>query len=150
MIAERALASLPADRSAAGIVLFSEGDPWEHARANETYREQMTFLIQRVRAELIAAGVPAERIKRAYLWLEDPDIGEAVRHLAAIGAGHVVLVPVTFPAETIATMIDARYAAERSMAETGAEVSLIAPWGNDPAVVDAMSEAVEEALSRIP
>jgi protoheme ferro-lyase len=148
MVAQRALASLGGDRSTDGVVLLSEGDPWEHARAHETYREQLTFFVQRVRADMIAAGVAADRIRRAYLWLEEPDIAEAVRHLTAIGARTIVLVPATFPAETVATLVDIRYAAERAAADTGVAVTMIAPWGDDPAVAEALRDSVVAAMDR--
>lgn len=148
MVAQRAFSSLGGDRSTDGVVLLSEGDPWEHARAHGTYREQLTFLIQRVRADMIAAGVAADRIRRAYLWLEEPDVAEAVRHLTAIGARTIVLVLATFPAETVATLVDVRYAAERAAADTGATVTVVAPWGDDPAVAEALRDAVAAAMDR--
>jgi protoheme ferro-lyase len=148
MLAQRVLARLGADRSDDGVVLVSEGDPWEHARSETAYREQLTFFIQRVRAELVDAGVSPGRIRRAWLWVEDPDLAEAARHLAALGAREVALVPVTFPAETIATLTDIRYVAERAAADTGARVTVIEPWGNDPAVVEALRDSVVAALER--
>jgi protoheme ferro-lyase len=148
MIAQRVVALLGGDRSSDGVVLFSEGDPWEHTVSCAEYREQLTFLIQRVRAELIHAGVAADRIRRAWLWLEAPDVAEAVRHLTAIGARNVVLVPVTFPTETMTTLTDVRYSADRAAADTGATVSVVSPWGNDPAVVEALFESVTEVLDR--
>jgi sirohydrochlorin ferrochelatase len=124
------------------VVLLSEGDSWEHARSQETYREQLVFFAQRVRAELVEAGVPASRIRRASLWLGEPDVTEAARHLAAVGARRIVLVPASFACETIATRTDLPYAAERAEADTGTIVTVVRPWGNDPAVVEALREAV--------
>lgn len=148
MIAQRVVASLGGDRSTDGVVLFSEGDPWEHTASCAEYREQLTFLIQRVRAELIHAGVAADRIRRAWLWLEAPDIAEAVRHLAALGARNVVLAPVTFPTETMTTLTDVRYSADRAAGDTGAAVTVVPPWGNDPAVIEALYESVTDVLDR--
>jgi protoheme ferro-lyase len=146
MVASRALSLSDEDHADDGFVLLSEGDPWEQARGHETYREQLTFMIQRVRAELIRAGTAPDRIRRAWLWLEEPDVAEAVRHLVALGARNVVLVPATFPTETVATLTDVPYAAERAAAETGAQVSVVAPWGDDPAVVDSLVESVTAAI----
>lgn len=148
MVAQRIVSALGGDRSADGVVLISEGDPWEQAPSQERYREQLTFLIQRVRADLIRAGIAGERIKRAWLWLGEPDMAEAVRHLAAIGARNVVVAPVAYPTETIGTLVDARYAAERASKDTGASVTFIAPWGNDPAVVEALLESIMTAMQR--
>jgi protoheme ferro-lyase len=148
MLAQRVVSRLGADRSDDGVVLVSEGDPWEHTRSEGTYREQLTFFIQRVRAELVEAGIAPGRIRRGWLWGEDPDLAEATRHLIAVGARDVVFVPVTFPAETIATLTDIRYVAERAAGDTGAKVSVVEPWGNDPAVVEALTDSVVAALGR--
>ncbi len=148
MIAQRIVSELGGDRSSDGVVLISEGDPWEQERSQQEYREQMTFLIERVRSELVRAGVAAGRIKRAWLWLEEPDIAEAVRHATAVGARTLVIVPVTYPTETLATLIDVRYAAERAAADTGAAVTVIGAWGDDPAVVESLTDAVRDAVGR--
>lgn len=148
MLAQRVVSRLGADRTDDGVVLVSEGDPWEHARSEGAYREQLTFFIQRVRAELVEAGVSPGRIRQGWLWGEDPDLAEATRHLVAVGAREVVFAPVTFPAETIATLTDIRYVAERSAGDTGVKVSVVEPWGNDPAVVEALRDSVAAALDR--
>jgi hypothetical protein len=145
MLAERTLAVLGEDRIGAGVILLSEGDSWEHARSQESYREQLVFFAQRVRAELVEAGVPASRIRRASLWLGEPDVTEAARHLAAVGARRIVLVPASFACKTIATETDLPYAAERAQADTGAVVTTVDPWGNDPAVVKALRDVVTAA-----
>jgi protoheme ferro-lyase len=149
MVAQRVASALGADRSDDGVVLISEGDPWEEGRNQGRYCEELTFLIQRVRAELIGTGVAAERIMRGWLWFGEPDVAEAVRHLAAVGARNIVVVPVTYPTETISTLIDARYATERASTDTGAAVRFVAPWGNDPAVVESLADAVATAMERM-
>ncbi|HEY5276957.1 MAG TPA: ferrochelatase [Coriobacteriia bacterium] len=145
MLAGRTLEALGDRRDDAGVILLSEGDSWEHARSQEDYREQLIFFVQRVRAELVEAGVPAGRIRRASLWLGEPDVTEAARHLAAVGAHRIVLVPASFAAESIATQTDLPYAAERAQADTGTVVTTVRPWGNDPAVIEALSDAVRAA-----
>jgi sirohydrochlorin ferrochelatase len=124
------------------VILLSEGDSWEHARSQEAYREQVVFFTQRVRGELVDAGIPASRIRRASLWLGEPDVTEAARHLAAVGARRIVLVPATFACETIATQTDLPYAAARAQADTGIEVTTVSAWGDDPAVVEALRDVV--------
>lgn len=142
MLARRALVALGPDHATAGVILLSEGDSWEHARSQDDYREQLLFFIQRVRAELVDRGIQASRIRRASLWLGEPDVTEAARHLAAVGAQTIVLVPASFACESIATRIDLPYAAERAQADTGTVVTTVAPWGNDPAVIEALRDAV--------
>jgi protoheme ferro-lyase len=148
MIAQRALASLGSDRSGDGVVLVSAGEPQQLERDHPAATEQTTFFSQRVRAELIEAGLASGRIRRAWLEWEEPDVLEAVRHLAAVGARRIALVPVTFPAETIATLVDLRFAAERATEETGASLVVLGAWGDDPAVVEALRDGVVEATAR--
>lgn len=148
MLAQRVLASLGDDRSGDGIVLVATGEPQQLQRDHPAATEQTTFFSQRVRAELIEAGLASERIRPAWLEWEEPDVSEAVRHLAAVGARRIALVPVTFPAETIATLVDLRFAAEQAAGETGATVVVLSAWGDDAAVVEALSRGVVVAVAR--
>lgn len=148
MVAQRALSSLGGDRTGDGVVLVSMGEPQQFERDHPEAAEQTTFFSQRVRAELIEAGLASERIRRAWLEWEEPDVSEAVRHLTAVGARRVVIVPVDFPAETLATLVDLRFVAERAEEETGATLVVVGAWGDDPAVVEALREGVDAAAAR--
>jgi protoheme ferro-lyase len=146
MLARRVLSAVGDDRLQTGVILVSEGDSREHSASDSAYREQLTFFIQRVRAELIESGIAAGMIRRAALWLGEPDVGDAARHLAAVGARTMVLVPVASPAESIATLVDVPYLAERAQADTGAVVTVAKPWGADPEVIESLRDAVVAAL----
>ena len=147
MVAQRALAAIAPDQEAGGVVLVSEGEPREQDYASPEATEQATFFAHRVRAALVDAGLANDRIRRAWLEWEEPDVSEATRHLAALGAHRVALVPVTFPTETIATLMDLRYAAERASEDTGTMVVSLKAWNDDPAVIEALSEAVRAATA---
>jgi len=79
---------------------------------------------------------------------EEPDVREAVRHLAALGASHVALVPVDLLFSTLATTVDLPMAAERACLESDVRVALVDPLGDDPAVIAALRKAVTEAVRR--
>lgn len=149
MLAQRALAALGGDFDAPGVVLVSEGEPELRDRADRTAAEQTTFFVQRVRSELIGAGFAQDHIRRAWLAWEEPEVTEAVRHLAAVGSRRVVLLPVTFPVETLATITDLRLAAERAADESEAVPTILPAWGDDPAVVETLREAVLAAIERL-
>jgi protoheme ferro-lyase len=149
MAAQRSLAALAVDPDAGGVVLVSEGEPWQGDRDDPAPGEQTTFFAQRVRAELIGAGLGADRIRRAWLEWEEPDVSEAVRHLAALGARRIALLPVTFPTEAIATLIDLRFAAERAAEETGTVTAVLRAWDDDPAVVESLVEGIEASAERL-
>lgn len=148
MVAERTLARLTGDHEADGVVLVSAGEPWEWDRDYPAAAEQGTFLAHRIRAELLQAGLAPERIRRAWLEWEDPDVPEAIRHLVAVGARRIALVPATFAVDELSTVIDLQFLAERGTAETGASVVVLPAWGADPAVVDALLDNVAQVEAR--
>lgn len=146
--AERTVTAFGDAPATDGVVLVSRGNPWQFDRAFPTAMEQTTYLAQRVRAELIDAGIPAERVRQAWLEWEEPDVGEAVRHLAALGAAQVALLPIDLLVESLNTTVDLHMAAERAANESGVRVAVVAPLGDDDAVVGALCAAVLEAAGR--
>jgi protoheme ferro-lyase len=146
--AERAFAAFGDTAVADGVVLVAMGNPWQFDRIFPAAMEQTTFLSQRIRAELIEAGLPAERVRQAWLDWEEPDVREAVRHLAALGAGHVALLPVDLLYESLATVVDLPMAAERAAEESDVRVATAQPMGDDPAIVIALRQAILETCGR--
>jgi protoheme ferro-lyase len=147
--AERAFTAFGDTGIVDGVVLVARGNPWQIDRLFPAAMEQTTYLSQRVRAELIDAGLPSERVRQAWLEWEEPDVREAVRHLAALGASQVALVPVDLVYATLATLVDLPMAAERAAIESGVRVAAVEPLGDDPAVITALRRAVAEARSRL-
>ena len=147
--AERAFGAFGDAGIVDGVVLVTRGNPWQIDRLFPEAMEQSTYLAQRIRAELIESGLPAERIRQAWLEWEEPDIREAVRHLAALGASHVALVPVDLLFATLATTVDLPMAAERACTESDVRVALVDPLGDDPAVIAALRRAVADAARRL-
>lgn len=125
-----------------GVVLVSEGNPWQWDRRYPEAAEQTTFFTQRVRAELIEAGIPAERIRQAWLDWEQPDVPEAVRHLAALGATQIALMPVDFMVQTLSASVDLSLAAEQATFETGIRIEVVPPLGDDPALISSLRRAI--------
>ena len=146
--AERAFGAFGEAGIVDGVVLVTRGNPWQIDRLFPAAMEQSTYLSQRIRAELIESGLPAERIRQAWMEWEEPDVREAVRHLAALGASHVALVPVDLLFSTLATTVDLPMAAERACLESDVRVALVDPLGDDPAVIAALRKAVTGAARR--
>jgi len=148
--AQSALDAFGDTEIADGVVLVSRGNPWQYDRLFPDAMEQTTFLAQRIRAELIESGLPVERVRQAWLEWEEPDVPEAVRHLAALGAKHIALLPVDLLFPELATTVDLSMAVERAMAESIVRVAVAQPLGDDPAVVGALRRSVIEAARRMP
>jgi sirohydrochlorin ferrochelatase len=147
--AERAFGAFGDDGIVDGVVLVAQGNPWQFDRLFPGAMEQTTYLTQRIRAELIEAGLPAERVRQAWLDWEEPDVPEAVRHLAALGASHVALVPVDMLYRSLATAVDLRMAADRAFLESGVRVALVEPLEDDPALISALRRSIVDACHRI-
>ena len=146
--AERAFAAFGNGGIVDGVVLVAQGNPWQIDRLFPDAMEQTTYLAQRIRAELIEAGLPAERVRQAWLEWEEPDVREAVRHLAALGSTHVAVVPVDLVFASLATAVDLPMAVERASVESDVRVAIVDPLGDDAAVISALRRAVAEARRR--
>jgi len=147
--AQSAMEAFGDSEIADGVVLVSRGNPWQFDRLFLDAMEQTTFLAQRIRAELIEAGLPAERVRQAWLEWEEPDVPEAVRHLAALGAKHVALLAIDLLFPELATKVDLPMAVERAMAESIVRVAVAQPLGDDPAIIGALRRSVVEAARRM-
>lgn len=143
--ARRALAVLDARGHQNAVVLVAEGSPWQWDRQYPEATEQSTFFAQRLRAELLDQGVPAERIRQAWLDWEQPDVPEAVRHLAALGAARIALVPVGLLVENLAGAVDLPQAAEQATFETSIPIEVVPPLGVDPGLISALRRQIARA-----
>lgn len=149
MLTSRIATALLDDAQDTGVCLVSPGQPVELQDHDQRAVEQLTYFAERLRAEIISTGIAAERVRRAFLQWEEPDVAEVARHLSAVGAKRLVFVPMSFPAESTQTLLDLRYAADQAAHDTGASAVVLGAWGNDPAVVRALWELVTDALQRM-
>lgn len=143
-VAHRALAALPrGPRPTDGVVLVTEGQPWQWDREWPRSCEQTTYFVQRVRAELVAAGALEANVRTAWLDWQDPGVTEVVRHLAALGCQRIVVVPATMPADTLETAIDLPAAVEQAALDPGVRVEILHGWGDDPAIAAVLVDRIE-------
>lgn len=147
--AERALSAFGDSGIADGVVLVAMGNPWQVDRLYPTAMEQTTYLAQRIRAELIEGGLPAERVRQAWLEWEEPDVPEAVRHLGALGAKQVAMVPVDLLYASLATAVDLPLSVDRATTESDVRIAVVDPLGDDPAIIAALRRSVVEAARRL-
>lgn len=138
-----------APRDGDGVVLASEGQPWQWDRTHPAASEHATFLSQRVRAELVSAGMPGERVRTAWMEWDEPGVTEVVRHLAALGSRRILVVPATMPFDSVATLIDLRQAAEQAGVDPTITVAVSTAWGDDPVVADVLAARVLEAADEL-
>jgi hypothetical protein len=147
-VADRIVGGLAGGISPAdGVVLACPGQPWQWDESHPDATAHETYFCQRVRADLIELGVKESSIRTAYLDWQEPDIEEAVRHLAATGCARVVVAPATAPFESLETLVDLPMTLRHAAEGTGIAAIAVPAWGDTPEVARALADAVEETLA---
>lgn len=148
LVAGRILSEVdPAAGENHGIVLAALGQPEPWQRDYPEWGEQETYFCQRVRALLEAGGLPADHVRLAWLDWQQPDVLEAVRHLAAIGSTQITIVPAVMPFDSLETVVDLRLTAEHAASESDVPVSVLPAWGDDEVVVNAIADSMLAVLA---
>ncbi len=149
------LANMLADRvhravslgSDGGAALVIHGQPPSEERSHSSYGADELAFAHRVRLLLIDRGLPEELVRISYSEWRDPSVNEAVRHLAALGCERIVVCPVSFPTETLYTLLDLRHAVDQ--ARVNVSVTILAAWGAETPVIEALAHAVRTTASEM-
>ncbi|MBN1193539.1 MAG: ferrochelatase [Coriobacteriia bacterium] len=142
-ILEAASSTLP-DRI--GVVLVNEGCPpvWERRYTQTSVTEN--YFNQRVRARLGDAGIDEKCVRVAWIDWQNPDVTEAVRHVAALGSTSIVVAPSTIALPTLETALDLRHAVRLARVPDNVRVVVLPPWGDDDVLADAIRRSANEAF----
>lgn len=130
------------DAERVGVVLVGHGQPEARARRNPGFEEAETVFLSRVRLLLAENGVANDSVRIAWSEWAEPGVTEEVRHLAALGCSHVIVVPAVFALDTLATRIDLEMAARRARLDDSVTVSVLPAWGPDEIVIEELSKRV--------
>lgn len=132
-----------------GVVLAGQGMPpvWEKRYA--TAAEAENYLDQRVRMLLIDHGVQDRHVRVAWIEWQTPDVTEAVRHLAALGCTRIIVTCSTIALPTLDTALDLGHEIRMARVPEAVEVVTLGPWGDDPALADAIARAAADALQSL-
>jgi sirohydrochlorin ferrochelatase len=148
-LAERVLrAAGESRRDTVGVALIGAGHPdgWYGSRES---REHEMFFSQRVRSMLVEEGFEADRVRPAWLEWDDPDPTEVIRHLAALGAERILVVPATMPADGTATLVELKQATRLALVDEQVRVSQLPAWGEDEVVAGVIADRVRDALDEV-
>lgn len=147
-LVERALSDLrDVPLGTVGVVLALEGQPYQWDEADPQHSEQETFLAQRVRSLLEDAGIDGDRVRIGWLEWREPDVTDAVRHLAAVGCTAITVLPVTAAVDSLSTIADLPQEVVQARVEDGVRVSVLSGWGDDDVVVGALAATVRQTLT---
>lgn len=144
MVARRAL-SCVLDPALTGVALVMHGQPDALERSHPDYDVQESAFANRVRIALVDEGLTESNVRLCWADWRDPDVTETVRHLAAVGCARILVCPVCYPLESIATVLDFPIAVRQARVEPDVYVTSLAAWGEDPIVVDEIESRVREA-----
>jgi protoheme ferro-lyase len=128
-----------------GVVLASQGQPWQWDRAYPSACEHATYFSQRVRADLVTRGLREDRVRLAWLDWEEPGVTEVVRHLAALGCVRIRVIPATMPFDTVGTLLDLRDSVDQAGVDAEVSVHVLPAWGDDMSVARALRERILES-----
>ncbi|TDB39688.1 MAG: hypothetical protein D9V44_01635 [Actinobacteria bacterium] len=132
-----------------GVVLVGEGEPTAWSELEAGWLEHENYFNQRVRLMLIDRGVRESNIRMGWLEWATPDVTETTRHLAALGCHVIVVAPATLPHVTLASALDLRHAIDTARLVEDVRVITLTPWGDDPALVEATTDAISAALAHM-
>lgn len=145
MLAGRILRA-SADKAVTGVVLVVHGQNEERSHRNPEFDEHEAAFASRIRVLLSESGIPETNIRTAWASWREPDVTSTVRHLAALGCSRVLVVPATFPLETISTTIDLVAAAQQARVDDSVSVVALPAWRDEPAVIGELQTRIEECL----
>jgi|GEM_PF-685442 len=144
MVAER-VAVLLVDPETTGAVLVMHGQSELRERSHATFDVQENAFSNRVRMMLIDRGFPENNVRLCWAEWRSPDVTESVRHLAALGCTRIVVSPVCYPLESIATVLDMSVAVRQARVSSDTYVTTLPAWGDDPQVTNALTRAIAQA-----
>lgn len=146
MVADRVAASM-FDSQTTGAVLVMRGQPEEREATNPEFDVHENAFANRVKMLLGERGLPESSVRLCWAEWRMPDVTESVRHLAALGCTRILVSPACFPFESIDTILDLSVAVRQARVKPHVHVTTLQPWGDDPAVVEALREEIERVAS---
>jgi protoheme ferro-lyase len=132
-----------------GVALVAHGQPEGRAHLNPTFDEDESAFLNRIKMIASEAGIPHANLRLAWTDWRDPDLTSSVRHLAALGCRRILVSPATYPVDGIATLLDMPMAIRQARVEPAVSVVMLSTWRDEYEVIEALRDAVLEALREL-
>jgi protoheme ferro-lyase len=149
MLADRIWQAVGADPESAGVALLMHGQPEAYEQSHATFDVQENAFCNRIRMLLVERGLPETNVRLCSMDWRLPDVTETARHLAALGCTRVVVSPACFPFESISTVLDLPVQTRQARLDESVFLTVLAAWGDDPVVADALASAVRTAAHEL-
>lgn len=145
LVARRALSACEGAEDSTGVVLVAHGQPPAWERMYPDYDGREIAFLSRVQGLLVDGGLRPGNVRVAWSGWRDPDVPEAVRHLAALGCARVLVSPACDPVECLDTLLDLPAAVR--IARVSVPTRVLSAWGDAPEVAEALASAVRKAAA---
>jgi sirohydrochlorin ferrochelatase len=145
LVANRVMC-VASDPASTGVVLVGMGQPDERARTHRSFDEHETAFLNRVRMLLLDRGLAETFVRLAWADWHAPDVTGAVRHLAALGCEHLVVMPACFPLDTVETQLDLPLSVRQARVDDGVSAVTLTAWFDDPALIEELRARALHAL----
>jgi len=132
-----------------GVVLVGSGTPPGDTEGPRRAEKAEHGFHQRVRAAVAERGVPSEHIREAWLDWREPDVTDAVRHLAALGCTQILVAPSTIAMPGVSTSPDLATAVSLARVPEGISVVTIPPWGDAEGLAQTLADIAVETLESL-
>lgn len=144
----RRIENATTDPASTGVVLVVHGQNDHRSQRNPEFDENEAAFTSRIRLLINEKGIPEANVRTAWAGWHEPDVTNTVRHLAALGCSRILVVPATYPLETISTVLDFSAAARSSRVDGTVSVVSLPAWRDDQAVAEELAIRVKELLPR--
>lgn len=142
----RRIENATTDPATTGVVLVVHGQNDHRSQRNPEFDENEAAFASRIRLLVNEKGIPEANVRTAWAGWHEPDVTSTVRHLAALGCSRILVVPATYPLETISTVLDFAAAARSSRVDGSVAVVSLPAWRDDAAVAEELAVRVREFL----
>jgi protoheme ferro-lyase len=149
MVAQRIWVSAATSPETTGVALIMHGQPDAFQQTHAQFDAEENAFCNRIRMLLVEKGIPESSVRLCWMDWRPPDVTETVRHLAALGCQRILVVPACYTFDSMTTLLDLPMAVRQARVEEQIYVTILAAWGEDPAVAVALAEGVREAAAEL-
>ncbi|MBN1858427.1 ferrochelatase [Candidatus Bipolaricaulota bacterium] len=136
-----------ADKASTAILLVGHGQPdeWDIEWGTETSQE--VAFRQAVLDLLVDDGFSPELVGLAWMEFKSPKPAECVETFASRGAKRVLYFSAAISADSIHSQFDVPKLIDEAVVPAGIERINLGAWNNDPLVIQAIKERIEEQMT---
>jgi protoheme ferro-lyase len=132
------------DKSKVGILLVGHGQPEDWDQIYPTQTEQENLFRRAIVDRLVADGYQEENISLAWMEFKQPEIDEIARELAGRGNEKLFIFATSISASSLHSLYDIPEAVLGAGLPEGVEVVNLGAWDDDPIVIQAIMEQLDE------